>query len=367
MTAKTLNKLELDKADSSLELSAYTGTALRMIDEIKDKLPALLQKPDEGKRAFTLRDAASRSESKQLQLLNREIVFNLAFSEQEDQLSLSGGATEALALFSKSSSTRPTKRTSISLSSILLFIFFILMISIFPSKSLENSFDNNFIHCCAFQLVEQDELSTTFGQKELGKKNEFHTTFLWDQEPEELLVDKTCPLDPPYDHLGQENLWSVQLQQNLLEKDEQKELEDLELEEKNFDKSFQKKIFLKKLDALLLEWHFAKAASHQLVGIKAGKKHREASKEIGLNKKKGDKELPHKLRRQELGCKDLWPASFWALCPTSFEENSFTEETFSNTSLGEETFRQSSLTRSSLTRQSLTRTSLTRSSLTRQS
>ena len=372
MTTKTLDKLELDKSDSSLELSAYNGTALRMIDKIKDKLSAsqciaLLQQPDEGRRAFALGDAASRSESEQLQLLNREIVFNLAFSEQEDQLSLSGGASEALALFSKSSSARPTKRTSISLSSTLLFIFFILMISIFPSKSLENSFDNNFIHCCAFQLVEQDELSTTFGQKELGKKNEFHTTFLWDQELEELLVDKPFPLDPLHGHLGKENLWSVQLQQNLLENDEQKELEDPELEEKNFDKSFQKKIFLKKLDALLLEWHFAKAASHQLVGIKAGEKHREASKEIGLNKKKGDKELPPKLRRQELGCTDLWPAYFRALCPPSFEENSFNEETFSNTSLGEQTFRQNSFTRSSLTRSSLTRHSLTTSSFTERS
>ena len=350
MTTKTLDKLELDKAASSLELSAYNSTALRMIDEIKDELSAshctaLLQKPDEGRRAFE----AWRSESDQLQLLDREIVFKQAFSKSDDQLSLSGGASEALAAFSKSSSTMQPKRTSISLSSILLFIFFILMISIFPSKSLENSFDNNFIHCCAFQLVEQDELSTTFGQKELGKKNEFHKTFLWDQELEELLVDKTCPLDPPYDHLGQEKLWSVQLQQNLLENDEQKELEDQELQEKNFHKSFQKKIFLKKLDALLLEWHFAKAASHQLVGIKAGEKHREASKEIGFDKV-GDKELlQEELRREELGCKDLWPAYFRALCPHSFEENSFTEETFSNTSLGEETFKESSLTTSSFT------------------
>ena len=346
----TLDKLELDKADSSLELSPYHGPALQRIDEIQDK-------PDEGRRAY----AALRSDSEsQLQLLNREIVFNLAFSGQ-DSLSLSGGASEALAR--QSSFTKPSRRTLHSLSSTLLFILIFLMISIFPSKSLENSFDNNFIHCCAFQLVEQDELSTTFGQEELGKQNEFKRTFLWDQELDELLVDKTCPLDLPYDHLGQENLWSVQLQQNLLENDEQKELEDLELEEKNFDKSFQKKIFLKKLDALLLEWHFAKAASHQLVGIKAGEKHREASKEIF--DKVGDKELlQEELRREELGCKDLWPAYLWAFCPTSFEENSFTEKTFANTSLGKETFPESSFTRQSLTRKSLTRQSLTRSSLT---
>ena len=359
MTTETLDKLELDKAASSLKPSAYNCIALRMIDEIKDELSAshctaLLQKPDEGRRAFALGDAAWRPESDQLQLLDREIVFKQAFSKSDDQLSLSGGASEALAAFTKSSPTMQPKRTSISLSSILLSIFFILMVSIFPSKSLENSFDNNFIHCCAFQLVEQDELSPTFGQKELGKKNEFHKAFLWDQELEELLVDKTCPLDPPYDHLGQEKLWSVQLQQNLLENDEQKELQDQELQEKNFHKSFQKKIFLKKLDALLLEWHFAKAASHQLVGIKAGEKHREASKEIGFDKV-GDKELPQEeLRREELGCKDLWPAYFRALCPHSFEENSFTNETFSNTSLGEESSTRSSLAESSFAENSFT-------------
>ena len=184
------------------------------------------------------------------------------------------------------------------------------MVSIFPSNNLDPSFSNNsFIHCCPFQLVEQDELSTNFGQKELGKKNEFKTacweeesektlelqTLLWDQELEELLVDKPFPLDHLHDHLGKENLWSVQLQQNLLEHDEQKELDNQELEEKNFHKSFQKMIFLKKIDALLLEWHFAKAASPQLYGIKAREKHREASKEISFDKKKGDKELPQQL------------------------------------------------------------------------
>ena len=322
----TLDKLELDKADSSLELSA-----LQRIDEIQDQLTAFTAKPDEGRRACILGALASSSDSA-FQLQGRELGINIAHPESE-QLHPSGGVSEALA--SQSSSTKPSRRTLHSLSSTLLFILIFLMISIFPSKSLENSFDNNFIHCCAFQLVEQDELSTTFGQKELGNQNEFHKTFLWDQELEELLVDKTCPLDLPYGHLGQENLWSVQLPQNLLENDEQKELEDLELEEKNFDKSFQKKIFLKKLDALLLEWHFARAASHQLVGIKAGEKHREASKEIGLNKKKGDKELPHKLRWQELGYKDLWPAYLWASCPTSFEENSFTREDLCQHQLGQ--------------------------------
>ena len=362
MTAQTLHKLELDKADSSLELSAYQGTALQSFDEIQDQLSALAAKPDEGKKAFTLGVATSTSDSA-FQLQGRELVITLAHPESE-QLHPSGGDSEALAR--QSSSTKPSRRTLHSLSSTLLFIFIFLMISIFPSKSLENSFANNIIHCCAFQLVEQDELSPTFGQEELGKKNEFHKTFLWDQELEEHLVDKSFPLDPFHGHLGKENLWSVQLQQNLLEDDEQKELEDQELQEKNFHKSFQKKIFLKKLDALLLEWHFAKAASHQLVGIKAGEKHREASKEIF--DKVGDKELlQEELRREELGCKDLWPAYLWAFCPTSFEEHSFTEKTFANTSLGKETFPESSFTRQSLTRKSLTRKSFTRQSLTRSS
>ena len=357
MPAKTLHKLELDKADSSLDL-----TALQRIDEIQEQLTASTAKPDEGRRACTLGALAPSSDSA-FQLQGRELGINIAHPESE-QLHPSGGVSEALAR--QSSSTKPSRRTLHSLSSTLLFIFIFLMISIFPSKSLENSFDNNFIHCCAFQLVEQDELSTTFGQEELGKQNEFKRTFLWDQELDELLVDKSFPLDPLHGHLGKENLWSVQLQQNLLENDEQKELEDLELEEKNFDKSFQKKIFLKKLDALLLKWHFAKAASHQLVGIKAGEKHREASKEIF--DKVGDKELlQEEPRREELGCKDLWPAYLWAFCPTSFEENSFTKKTFANTSLGKETFPESSFTIQSLTRKSLTRKSLTRKSLTRKS
>ena len=121
---------------------------------------------------------------------------------------------------------------------------------------------------------------------------------MWDQELEELLVGKPFPVDPPYDHLGKENLWSVQLQQDLLENDEQKELEDQELEEKNFDKSFQKKIFLKKLDALLLEMALCQSSFFtSLLASKHGRKYREASKEISFDKKKGDKELPHQLRR----------------------------------------------------------------------
>ena len=365
MPAKSLDKIELERTALHKSFLSLLQTSLT-----GDKLAAcnrcFTMKPDEGRRASALHDA-----------LGKELVIHLAFPESsldsisfsalvQEQLSLSGGASGALAAFSQSSSAKPRERTSTSLSSVLLSIFLILMVSIFPSNSLDPSFrNNNFIHCCAFQLVEQDELSTTFGQKELGKKNEFHTTFLWDQELEELLVDKPFPLDPPYDHLGKENLWSVQLQQNLLENDEQKELEDQELEEKNFDKSFQKMIFLKKLDALLLEWHFAKAASHQLVGIKAWEKYREASKEISFDKKKGDKELPHNFDGKSLTCKDLRSDSFRALCPTSFEENSFTEETFAKSSLEKETFTREQLDKKQLDKKQLDKKQLDKKQLDR--
>ena len=85
---------------------------------------------------------------------------------------------------------------------------------------------------------------------------------------------------------------------------------------------------------------------------KAWGKYREASEDSF--DKVGDKELlQEQLRREELGCKDLWPAYPWALCPDSFEENSFTEKTFANTSLGKESFTDSSLTKSSFTDSSL--------------
>ena len=366
MTAKSLDKIELERTALHMSFHSFLQTSLR-----KAKLTAegacmtqcLTAKPDEGRRAFALGDAAWRSESAiQLQFLGKELVINLAIPEQE-QLSLSGGASGALAAFSNSSSTKPPRRTLHSISSTLLSIFFILMVSIFPSN-----INNNFIHCCAFQLVEQDELSTNFGQWEEESEEILELqNLLWDQELENLPVDKPFQLDLPYDHLGKENLWSVQLQQNLLENDEQKELEDQELQEKNFHKSFQEMIFLKKLDALLLEWHFAKAASHQLYGIKAWEKHREASKEISFDKKKGDKELPQQLRRQELDCKDLRSDSFRALCPTNFEENNFTEETFTKSRLEKETFRGSNLTKNNLTESSFTRSSLTENSLTESS
>ena len=100
----------------------------------------------------------------------------------------------------------------------------------FTSLSFRTS---SFLNGWAFDLAQQEELLTTFGDQELENLEELETSYwieesekqseiekqhelqnlLRDQELEELLVDKSFPLDPLHDHLGKENLWSVQLQQ----------------------------------------------------------------------------------------------------------------------------------------------------------
>ena len=223
------------------------------------------------------------------------------------------------------------------------------------------SLASNFSFDWALELAETPVLLTIFGKEQLSisslpleeleekknlescreQENEKHIelqTVLWEQELAELAAHKTCPLDLLDDHLGQENLCANQLRQNPLENEKNKKLdENKELDKKNF----QSLIFMQ-LVALLLEKHFASAASSQLLGYEAWEKYREASEDSF--DKVGDKELlQEELRREELGCKDLWPACFWALCPTSFEENSFTEETFANTSLGQDSFQREQL------------------------
>ena len=220
------------------------------------------------------------------------------------------------------------------------------------------------------QLVGIQPQSTTssfsnlWGQELVNEKENLKlSTLLWEQELAELMVENSCPLDLLYDHLGQDHLTKVQLQQNLLENDSKKQLENRELEKKNFDKSFQSLIY-KKLVALMPEEALCFGSFFPASWQRSMEEHREAS-EISFDKV-GDKELlQEELRREELGCKDLWPAYLWALCPNSFEENTFTEETFANTSLGKETFKESSFTTSSFTESSLTESSFTESSLTR--
>ena len=210
-----------------------------------------------------------------------------------------------------------------------------------------------------------NELSRTGWGKELAETLAL-TNLLWDHEKEELLTTKSFQLDQPQqqqqDQL-EKQLWSIQLQQNLFENEldinkKKKNKKEKKLENKN---EFHQSLYFMELVALLLEKHFASAASSQLLGYEAWGKYREASEDSF--DKVGDKELlQEELRREELGCKDLWPAYLWALCPDSFEENSFTEETFANTSLGKETFTESSLTTSSFTESSLTQSSLTENS-----
>ena len=260
------------------------------------------------------------------------------------------------------------QRPSSSLSrTSFLIILVILMIATFLSKSIFNSFRDReleeseelqtFPLGWALELVEPPVLLTIFGDQQLeefekknletcreqeNEKQEELQTVLWEQELEELLVDKSFPLDLLHDHLGKENLWTNQLRQNPLEREKNKKLdENKELEEKNFQS-----LILEKLVALMLEKHFALAASSRLLGNEAWEEHREASKEISFDKV-GDKELLQELRREELDCKELRSDSFRALCPTLFEENSFPEETFSTTSLGKETFKENSFEESS--------------------
>ena len=90
---------------------------------------------------------------------------------------------------------------------------------------------------------------------------------MWEQELEKHLADKSS--------------WIDQLQQSLSEDEKNKELDkNKKLDEKNFEKmifkknleifnEFHQSLIFKKLVALLLEEHFASAASSQLLGNKA--------------------------------------------------------------------------------------------------
>ena len=239
------------------------------------------------------------------------------------------------------------------------------------SSSLRSdSFPNGWAH----ELAEQDELLTTFGEQDLENKlrrtwseNEIEKhkelqNLLWDQELEKHLADKPFQTDQnqeynqqqqQHDQLGKNNGWSAQLQQSLLESEEnKKKKKEKQLQTNNeFHQSFENMIS-KKLVALLLERHFASAASVQPFGYKAWKKLREASKEISFDKTMGDKELPHQLRREQLDCKELRSDSFRALCPSNFEDSSFEEETFKEETFTESRFTESTLTKSSLTKKS---------------
>ena len=85
-------------------------------------------------------------------------------------------------------------------------------------------------------------------------------------------------------------------------------------------------IFKKKLVALLLQRHFASAASFQLFGYKAWKKFREASLEISFYNKRRDKELPQQLRREQLDCKDLLVSQLQGTLPKQLRRQQLQRE-----------------------------------------
>ena len=392
-----LSSLDLDKLERDELQTEYANQLLGKELENSATIPEL-QIPLQKKTASTLIsleldvfDSSTRAWDPQLEAY----IGSTRASASQQQLhpaKPSGGDWVASASALRSTSTKKRTRASYSLNSTSLFSIFLAIFMIGSltlsnlslqssnrsltntSLSLQQVLGNESLQCTMSfqQLVGIQPQSTTssfsnlWGQELVNEKENLKlVTLLWEQELAELMVENSCPLDLLYDHLGQDHLEKVQLQQNLLENDSKKKLENRELEKKNFDKNFQSLIY-EKLVALLSKRHFALAASTQLLGNEAWKKFREAS-QISFDKV-GDKELlQDQLRRQELGYKDLWPAYLWALCPNSFEKNTFPEETFANTSLGKETFTESSLTKSSFTESSLTKSSFTESSLTKSS
>ena len=301
-------------------------------------------------------------------------------STRSSKLYASVGSTRALDQLSAfTSSLRASRKhfraSAFSIFSSLILAFVIISLTfqslsfVFRTDSLNCislSFKNRLPIDWADELAElddmtlQNELLPTLGDRELVK-NELRRTCGEEEddkkvELQNLLVDQELT-----NQLAEKSSWVDQLQENLLENDDHNQLDDnKKLEEKNFQS-----LIYEKLVALLLEWHFAKAASTQLLGNEAWKKSREAS-QTSFDKV-GDKELlQEELRRQELGYKDLWPAYCRALCPTNFEENSFTEETFSNPSLEEESFTDSTFSKKSFDKTSFAKSSFTESRLDRE-
>ena len=351
-----LERTALHKSFLSLLHTSLTG----------DKLAACTRcfaaTPDEGRIAFASDKAAWHYDLQlQLQFWGKELVNHLAVPKQEGELSftrVSGGASEALAAFSRSSSTSPKQsiRTSHSFNlTSLLFIFLCIMMIgsltlyslSFHIRSLDQQLGQEQFHIRS--LDKNSSISGAWTRAvpypELGQE-QFHIRSL----DKNSSISGAWTRAVPYPELGQEQFHIRSLDKNSsisgvwtravpYPELRQEQFHIRSLDNMRFHIQSFENMIVKKLVALLLEWHFAKAASTQLLGNEAWAKYREASHTI-VFKKKGDKELPHKLRRQELDCKDLRSDSFRALCPTSFEENTFPEETFTKSSLEKETFRE---------------------------
>ena len=98
----------------------------------------------------------------------------------------------------------------------------------FPTTAFRttSSFRRTWLSMLLFSFLFNIFFSTSFRGREIEKEDELLQTVL-EQELEELLANKPCPLDPLHDHLGQENLWQNQLQQNNLEKNKHKQQKQL--------------------------------------------------------------------------------------------------------------------------------------------
>ena len=213
MKAESLEKIELERTALHMSFLSLLQQSLRTAELTAEGVchpmaQCFTTQPDEGRRALAWYCAALLYQSAiQFQFLGKELVMHLAFPERQEKLSLtrvSGGASGTLpaTAFSNPSSTKPPKRTSRSLSSPLLSIFMILMVSSLPLTNLSLP--------SSFRTSMKNELAATCWNKEVEKPQELRN-LLGDQELEELLEDKSFPLDHLHDHLGKENLWSVQL------------------------------------------------------------------------------------------------------------------------------------------------------------
>ena len=302
----------------------------------------------------------------------------------QDQLAAT--STEELERTALDTELEWLKRRQRSSSSLLKtsfgIILVILMIAAFLSKNIFKSFRDReleeneelqtFPFDWALELVESPVLSTIFWNQKLeefekknleacreraNEKQDELQTILWEHELAELLAHKPCPLDLLHDHLGQELLWENQLQQNTLENENDKKLENKELDKKNFQS-----LIYKKLVALLQKKHFASAASSQLLGYEAWGKYREASEDSF--DKVGDKELlQEELRRQELELQRPLASLPLGTLPRQLRREQLHREDLCQHQLGQRELHRQQLGREQLLREHLLKEQLLRGQL----
>ena len=114
MTAKSLDKIELERTALHMSFPSFLQTSFREEAAYSRKSlhdSMLDNEARRGQESFSFMRAAWLSQSAiQLQFLGKELVIHLAFPESQEQPSLSGGASGALAAFSSSSSTKPDEK-----------------------------------------------------------------------------------------------------------------------------------------------------------------------------------------------------------------------------------------------------------------